>query len=198
MARQVFGIVPDTPDERGSPSRQPGQPQEVKPRHARNAALMHRAAPVIEGVDLHPAEIEGIARRPDDRVDAGRLPGSAPARDWSRSPDRPPTCAPRAPRAGRGHSSPHRHRQRPEPRGSSHRPSAILRARSGAKCITPSSKDSARPSSVIPRAARRRKSTVCPPWAPLTEIVTCSMPGSTALASHWPSAPSHQTKSLPR
>src|SRR5437016_12067060 len=71
MARQVFRVLPDAPDEGGSPSRQPGQPQEVQPRHLRNTLLMHRPALLIERIDLQPAEIEGVARRPHDRGYAG-------------------------------------------------------------------------------------------------------------------------------
>src|SRR5205814_9775530 len=55
----------------GSPSRQPGQPQEVQPRHLRNTLLMHRSTLVIERIDLQPAEIEGVARRPHNRGYAG-------------------------------------------------------------------------------------------------------------------------------
>ena len=54
------------------------------------------------------------------------------------------------------------------------------------------------PTSVMPLAARRRKSTVCPPCAPLTAIVTCSVLALSGSASHWPRTPSHQTKSSPR
>src|SRR5437762_6114079 len=71
MARQVFRVLPDAPDEGRSASRQPGQPQEVQPRHLRNTLLMHRSTLVIERIDLQPAEIEGVARRPHDGGYAG-------------------------------------------------------------------------------------------------------------------------------
>jgi len=48
------------------------------------------------------------------------------------------------------------------------------------------------------RWARSRKSTVSPPLAPLTTIVTCSLPPGGVSMSHLPSTPSHQQKSRSR
>ena len=66
--------------------------------------------------------------------------------------------------------------------------------RSGAKRRVPLSCETVRPVSVMPLAARVRKSTVWPPLAPLTAIVTCSAPSGGVAASHLPRTPSHQNE----
>src|SRR5580658_7282341 len=67
MVRQVFGIMPDAPNERGSPSRLPWQSQKVDPRLSCNAALMRGLAIVVERGNLQPAVVNGKACCPDDR-----------------------------------------------------------------------------------------------------------------------------------
>jgi hypothetical protein len=57
----------------------------------------------------------------------------------------------------------------------------MLRRRSAAKCTVPPANDVVLPVRVIPWAARSRKSTVWPPSAPLTAIVTWLAP-ATAMA----------------
>ena len=66
MVRQMRRVVFDTKDEARRPSGQPAQPKEVQPGHIGYAAPMHRRAAFVESVDLQPAEIERVPRRPDD------------------------------------------------------------------------------------------------------------------------------------
>src|SRR5262245_62086118 len=65
--RQMFGVVPDAPDEAGSPSRLPRQSQEIDPGLDRNTALMLRPTPLVECGDLQPAIVGSKTCRPDDR-----------------------------------------------------------------------------------------------------------------------------------
>src|SRR5690606_889910 len=71
VAGDVLGVVPYPPDEGGAAARQPGQTEEVHSRLARHAALMQGLALGVEGVDLQPGEVHGIAGGPDNRSDAG-------------------------------------------------------------------------------------------------------------------------------
>ena len=71
MVGDVFRVVPYAPDEAGAAAREPGQPEEVDASLTRHPALVPRAAVLAEGVDLEPAELGGVAGRPDDRRDAG-------------------------------------------------------------------------------------------------------------------------------
>jgi len=66
MVRQMRRVAFDAEDEGRRPSRQPAQPKEVEPGHIGDAAPMHRRAAFVERVDLQPAEIERVSRRPDD------------------------------------------------------------------------------------------------------------------------------------
>ena len=56
LSRNALGeigrIVPDAPDESGAASRQPGQAEEIKTGHVRDAALVRRPAALVEGIDL--------------------------------------------------------------------------------------------------------------------------------------------------
>src|SRR5262245_18730348 len=69
---EVFRVVPDAPDEARPAPRQPRQAEEVDAGLAGHAALVPWPAVLVEGIDLQPGEVGGIAGRPDDRRDAGR------------------------------------------------------------------------------------------------------------------------------
>src|SRR5690348_8594711 len=69
--RNMLGVMPDTPDESRSPSRLPRKPQEIDSGFRGNAALMFRAPLVVECIDLEPAVVRAVARRPEDRLHPG-------------------------------------------------------------------------------------------------------------------------------
>src|SRR3984957_20722659 len=72
MVRNMFGIVPNAPDETGATTRQPRQTQKIDARFGRNAALMPRLTLCIQSVDIQPTVVNGIARCPYDRGDTRR------------------------------------------------------------------------------------------------------------------------------
>ena len=49
------------------------QTQEIQPRECRDTALVNRIARLVKDRNLHPAEVELVATRPDNRADASRL-----------------------------------------------------------------------------------------------------------------------------
>src|SRR5690349_639232 len=63
--------MPDAPDEARPAPRQPRQAEEVDAGLAGHTALVPWPAVPVEGIDLQPAEIGGVAGHPDDRRDAG-------------------------------------------------------------------------------------------------------------------------------
>ena len=63
--------MPDAPDKGGPAPREPRQAEEIDARLRRYAAVMLWPLCVIEGVDLQPAIVGGVARRPDDGADPG-------------------------------------------------------------------------------------------------------------------------------
>src|SRR5207302_9488144 len=65
--RNMLGVMPDAPTESRSPSRLPRKSQEINPGFGGNAALMLRAPSILECIDLEPAVVRAVARRPDDR-----------------------------------------------------------------------------------------------------------------------------------
>ncbi|SUC74120.1 Uncharacterised protein [Pseudomonas aeruginosa] len=64
-------VVPDAPDERGAAPRQPGQADEIHAGFAGHTTLVARLAVAVEGIDLQPAEVDGIAGGPDDAAHPG-------------------------------------------------------------------------------------------------------------------------------
>jgi hypothetical protein len=66
MVRQMRRVVFDTKDEARGPSGQPAQSQEVQPGHIGYATPMDRCTAFVKSVDLQPAKIERVPRRPDD------------------------------------------------------------------------------------------------------------------------------------
>src|ERR1700716_3811381 len=73
VVRDVLSVVPDAPDERGSAPRLPGQAKEIHARLGRHAPLMPGPAFPVNGIHLQPSVVSAIARRPNDRRNAGSL-----------------------------------------------------------------------------------------------------------------------------
>src|SRR5690349_2706984 len=63
----MLRVVPHAPDKSGAATRQPRKPKKIDARLFRYTTLMLRLAFVVEGIDLQPVEIDGIAGRPDNR-----------------------------------------------------------------------------------------------------------------------------------
>jgi hypothetical protein len=69
VVSEVFGVAPHTGEEARLERVHPVQPEEVEAWPVRDTAVLNRSALLVEDWDPQPAEIVGVAGRPDDRCD---------------------------------------------------------------------------------------------------------------------------------